>query len=62
MSTNEHLEQRIRERAFHLWIEDGQPFGKEAEHWERARTEIEGQMEPAENLIVTPPVNSSFGP
>ena len=35
------IEQRIRERAFHLWIEDGQPYDKAEEHWERARQEIE---------------------
>ena len=52
----------MRERTFHLWIKGGQPLGKETEHWERARAEIEGQQEAAENQIVTPPVSSSFGP
>lgn len=30
-------ESRIRELAYRLWLEDGQPHGKEAEHWEKAR-------------------------
>ncbi len=30
-------EQRIRERAYHLWEADGQPHGRDAEYWERAR-------------------------
>jgi hypothetical protein len=34
-------EQRVRERAYRIWEEEGRPSGKEKEHWERARTEIE---------------------
>ncbi len=30
-------EHRIRERAYHLWIEEGRPHGRDAEFWERAR-------------------------
>jgi hypothetical protein len=30
-------EQRIRERAYHLWREEGCPDGRDAEIWERAR-------------------------
>lgn len=30
-------EQRIRERAYHLWEADGCPEGRDAEYWERAR-------------------------
>jgi hypothetical protein len=32
-----NLEQRIRERAYHLWEADGRPHGKDVEYWERAR-------------------------
>lgn len=31
------IEQRIRQRAYELWEEDGRPEGREGEHWERAR-------------------------
>ncbi len=30
-------EQRIRERAYHLWEADGRPHGRDQEFWERAR-------------------------
>jgi hypothetical protein len=35
-------EQRVRERAFQIWIEEGQPEGKDREHWERAEKEVAG--------------------
>lgn len=31
----------IRERAYALWEEHGRPHGREHEHWEQARREIE---------------------
>jgi hypothetical protein len=30
-------DQRIRERAYHLWQQEGCPEGRDAEYWERAR-------------------------
>lgn len=30
-------EDRIRELAYRLWLEDGQPRGRSGEHWEKAR-------------------------
>lgn len=30
-------EQRVRERAYHLWEADGKPHGRDVEYWERAR-------------------------
>ncbi len=34
------LEQRIRERAYELWLEAGRPNGNDVELWHRARREI----------------------
>src|SRR5690349_1407095 len=34
------LEQRIRERAFHIWNDEGQPEGRDKEHWELAKFAI----------------------
>jgi hypothetical protein len=31
------LDQKIRERAYHLWENDGKPEGRQDEYWERAR-------------------------
>ncbi|HVY16517.1 MAG TPA: DUF2934 domain-containing protein [Rhodopila sp.] len=30
-------EQRVRERAYHLWEAEGKPHGRDVEFWERAR-------------------------
>ena len=35
-----NLEEAIRERAYHLWIADGQPEGKANTHWLNAQHEI----------------------
>jgi Protein of unknown function (DUF2934) len=34
---NAAREERIRERAYHLWLSEGQPHGRDMEYWERAR-------------------------
>jgi hypothetical protein len=46
---NEHSEARIRERAYHLWEQDGSPEGRADEYWEKARKQVvaEGGDEPA---------------
>lgn len=62
MAQDEDTEQRIRERAFHLWIEDGQPSDKADEHWEKARAEIEGPKDGPEEKAATPPNGTVFGP
>jgi hypothetical protein len=35
-------EELIRLRAYSIWYEQGQPEGHEQEHWDKARSEIEG--------------------
>ncbi len=44
--SDETRQQRIRERAYHLWEADGHPQGREDEFWERAR-ELTGMEESA---------------
>lgn len=34
-------EEFIRLRAYSLWIAEGQPEGREAAHWQKARRELE---------------------
>ncbi len=41
---NPDREQRVRERAYHLWEADGRPHGRDTEFWERAR-ELEAILE-----------------
>ena len=35
-----NLEEAIRERAYHLWIADGQPEGNAEVYWSNAQREI----------------------
>jgi hypothetical protein len=39
-ATGPTREQRIRERAFWIWMEEGRPQGRDEEHWRRAEAEI----------------------
>ncbi len=39
------FEERVRERAYHLWIEEGSPAGRHTEHWDRARKLVEEEMQ-----------------
>ena len=34
-------DERIRRMAYHFWVEEGRPSGRDADHWERAREEVE---------------------
>ncbi len=36
-------EERIRERAYHLWEQDGSPEGKADEYWDKALKQIEAE-------------------
>jgi hypothetical protein len=40
MPYDANLERRIRERAFQIWIEEGQPRGRDKEHWLIAEAEL----------------------
>lgn len=39
-------EERIRERAYSLWIEQGQPEGRDLEHWMEAERNVGGEEAP----------------
>src|SRR4051812_42183709 len=36
-------DERIKQRAYELWEQDGRPEGKDGEHWARAAEEIDGE-------------------
>jgi hypothetical protein len=40
MGHNKEAEQLIRERAFQIWIEQGQLEGHHEEHWQQAEAEL----------------------
>jgi hypothetical protein len=53
MADDSKQQQRVRERAFQIWIEEGQPEGKDREHWERAEKEVTGsgdEIKPGETI------------
>jgi hypothetical protein len=37
---NSDREQRIRECAFQIWIDEGQPEGREKDNWQQAEAEL----------------------
>ncbi len=47
-------EQRIRERAYALWEQDGRPHGAELEYWERARALVGMEENPQAGQIPNP--------
>lgn len=40
MTQSDLLEQRIRDRAYAIWQEEGEPSGRAEEHWAKARAEL----------------------
>ena len=38
-------EDAIRQRSYFIWEREGRPFGKEQEHWARAKAELEAELE-----------------
>jgi Protein of unknown function (DUF2934) len=40
---NAEKQRRIEQRAYALWLEEGQLNGKDEEHWHRAKQEIEAE-------------------
>lgn len=40
MIDHDEVDRRIRERAFQIWLDEGQPYGRDKEHWELAKLAI----------------------
>ncbi len=47
-------EQRIRERAYHLWQADGCPDGRDMDYWERARELVAIEESAGAGLLPNP--------
>ena len=54
-------ERRIRDRAYHLWINDGRPHGRAHEFWERAR-ELVGMEDSAGSAQLPNPQTTGEDP
>jgi hypothetical protein len=50
--SNAAQQQRIRERAYHLWDSEGRPDGRETEYWERARELVGIEESPGAGQIL----------
>jgi DUF2934 family protein len=46
MAHNSETEERIRERAYQIWIEQGQPHGRDTDHWYQAEAELVSRRSP----------------
>ncbi|MBN8875046.1 MAG: DUF2934 domain-containing protein [Rhodospirillales bacterium] len=54
-------EQKVRERAYHLWESEGKPHGRDVEFWERAR-ELVGMEESAGSGLLPNPQSEPDSP
>ncbi|WP_051340089.1 DUF2934 domain-containing protein [Azospirillum halopraeferens] len=45
------MEQRVRERAYAIWVEEGCPDGQDGDHWLRAESEIAALLRTAPPTI-----------
>lgn len=54
-------EQRVRERAYHMWEAEGKPHGRDVEYWERAR-ELIGMEESAGSGLLPNPMTEPDSP
>lgn len=46
--------ERIRQRAYHLWENDGRPLGQDLEYWERARELVGIEESPGAGEVEIP--------
>jgi len=54
-------ENRVRERAYHLWESEGRPHGRDVEYWERAR-ELVGTEESSDAELMPIPETTPVSP
>lgn len=44
----QHIDEtRIADAAYHLWLSEGRPEGRDRDHWLRARAALESKAAPA---------------
>jgi len=53
----QEMKQRTRERAYQIWIEEGQPDGRDKEHWAQAQQELGGTAEQGPPLQPDQPID-----
>jgi hypothetical protein len=58
-NTADALDERIRERAYHLWENDGRPPGRDQEFWEMARELVSIEANPYAGRLPNPMVHGT---
>ena len=54
LSPDPAREQRVRERAYHLWEQDGRPHGRHTDYWERADELVRIEESPGAGQLPNP--------
>lgn len=44
MATGGISDEAIKERAYHIWVREGCPIGRDFEHWVQAQVELEAEL------------------
>lgn len=44
MATGGISDEAIKERAYHIWVREGRPHGRDFEHWVQAQVELEAEQ------------------
>ena len=60
MATNAEKEQRIRARAYEIWLEEGRPDGRENDHWRRAEAQISTEDAEQADKGLQPPLAGPY--
>ena len=60
MASNGEKEQRIRERAYQIWLDQGQPEGRDKEHWHQAETQIAAAGGEQRDTDTQPPIAGPY--
>ncbi|WP_119271460.1 DUF2934 domain-containing protein [Taklimakanibacter deserti] len=55
-------EEKIRMRAHEIWKSEGEPFGLDREHWDRAREELEAAQKNAASEEEAHAVPAAYDP
>jgi hypothetical protein len=54
-------DERIRQRAYQIWEEEGRPEGQETRHWEEASREFSSEEETRDSFVETEGSTGALG-
>jgi hypothetical protein len=47
-------DEAIQERAYHIWVREGRPHGRDFQHWVQAQVELEAEQRADGNGAIAP--------